>query len=192
MLLPLSGCIIVTNGDGDESDSGEASASATSAEGGDASSGSSAGDGDSTGETDSEGDGDSTGDGDSAGDGDSSGDGDSAGDGDGDDAQALCESTEGTWDPTTCDHYNCGVENDCEAVIPGCNCGPAANFAEGVGCVPDKTCGSGLGDGEVCDPGNDLCGPGLACCYPCGIPDCDWQCQPEVSGPDGPCGPPPP
>lgn len=36
---------------------------------------------------------------------------------------------------------------------------------------------SGAGIGEVCTPGEDDCHLGLVCCYPCGIPDCEWTCQ---------------
>ena len=190
-----SGCIIVTDGD-ETGESGDASSSSESeGESGTGSTESGDGDSETAGDGDAgDGDGDSgdgdSGDGDS-GDGDSgdgdSGDGDS-GDGDGDEEQ-LCVNTGGTWDPTACMHYVCGVPNDCEAIIPGCDCGTAANFAEGVGCVPDKSCGGALGDGDTCDPVNNLCGTGLACCYPCGIPGCDYQCTPEV---DGGCPPPPP
>ncbi|MBK9260175.1 MAG: hypothetical protein IPM54_10100 [Polyangiaceae bacterium] len=40
--------------------------------------------------------------------------------------------------------------------------------------------GGGLPDGAVCGQSANgaMCGPGLACCYPCGIPDCDWKCTP--------------
>jgi hypothetical protein len=48
-----------------------------------------------------------------------------------------------------------------------------------------------LVESEVCDPGeSDPCGPGLECCYPCGIPDCDFICTPE--DPDTMSCPPPP
>ena len=54
--------------------------------------------------------------------------------------QDLCESTDGTWEPNTCGDYLCGIPNDCEAIIPGCDCGQDANFVEGEGCVPDDAC----------------------------------------------------
>ncbi len=48
-----------------------------------------------------------------------------------------------------------------------------------------------LVESEVCDPGeSDPCGTGLECCYPCGIPDCDFVCTPE--DPDTMSCPPPP
>jgi len=56
--------------------------------------------------------------------------------------QALCVSTGGTWDANACGHYECGLPNDCDAVIPGCNCGSLSNFMPGVGCVSDADCSS--------------------------------------------------
>jgi hypothetical protein len=32
------------------------------------------------------------------------------------------------------------------------------------------------GPGEPCVSGGNDCRPGLVCCYPCGIPGCDWEC----------------
>lgn len=40
--------------------------------------------------------------------------------------------------------------------------------------LPDM--GGGLGEGEVCQDQPDACAPGLLCCYPCGIPDCENKC----------------
>lgn len=54
--------------------------------------------------------------------------------------QGLCEATDGTWDPNACGDSFCGIPNDCEAVIPGCDCGPNANFVEDEGCVADDAC----------------------------------------------------
>lgn len=58
----------------------------------------------------------------------------------GSDDQADCEATGGTWDPTACGHYDCGLPQECAAVIPGCDCGPAMNFVDGTGCVEDPAC----------------------------------------------------
>ncbi len=55
--------------------------------------------------------------------------------------QHLCEMTDGTWDPLSCGHYFCGQFPDCDAIIPGCDCGPGRNFQAGLGCVPDPACG---------------------------------------------------
>jgi len=38
-------------------------------------------------------------------------------------------------------------------------------------------CGSPAGLGEPCGPDGGECIEGLACCYPCGIPDCQWKCE---------------
>jgi hypothetical protein len=58
----------------------------------------------------------------------------------GSDDQADCEATGGTWDPTACGHYGCGLPQECAAVIPGCDCGPTMNFVDGTGCVEDPAC----------------------------------------------------
>ena len=56
--------------------------------------------------------------------------------------QVLCEATGGSWDPISCGHYNCGQFPACDAIIPGCDCGPTSNFVPGIGCAPDPVCGS--------------------------------------------------
>lgn len=69
--------------------------------------------------------------------------------------------------------------------------GPEASFY--VCCEPAADAGSdagidgGLGDGAPCDPSADGCGPGLACCYPCGIPGCAYACEPACSSGDPGC-----
>ncbi|MEM6292777.1 MAG: hypothetical protein AAGA54_16000 [Myxococcota bacterium] len=83
-----------------------------------------------------------------------------AGDETGTDPQALCEATGGTWDPVACGDYVCGVPNPCEAIIPGCDCGPDANFVDGEGCVDDPKCEQALFScaGEVdCVLGSEYC-----------------------------------
>ncbi len=52
----------------------------------------------------------------------------------------LCRQTGGNWELLACDHYYCGLPQECAAVIPGCDCGPTANFEDGVGCMPDDAC----------------------------------------------------
>jgi hypothetical protein len=52
----------------------------------------------------------------------------------------LCELTGGVWDPNSCGHYDCGQLPACDAIIPGCDCGPDMNFVEDTGCFPDETC----------------------------------------------------
>ena len=54
--------------------------------------------------------------------------------------QLLCEETGGFWDIGSCWHYVCGLPPDCDAIIPGCNCGLGRNFEMGVGCVVDPAC----------------------------------------------------
>lgn len=34
-----------------------------------------------------------------------------------------------------------------------------------------------LGEGDPCEPDASLCGAGLSCCYPCGIPGCAYVCE---------------
>ena len=54
--------------------------------------------------------------------------------------QDLCVATGGTWDPGSCGHYPCGQFPDCDAIIPGCDCGTERNFEPGTGCVDDPAC----------------------------------------------------
>ncbi len=110
----------------------------------------------------------------------------------GTDPESLCEQSGGDWDATACGHYACGLPNECQAAIPGCNCGGFMNFAEGEGCVSDAACGGGIDIGEVCDPEAPNCVSGAVCCYPCGIQGCDWLCEAEDPGRPGECPMPPP
>ena len=52
----------------------------------------------------------------------------------------LCHETGGWWDIDSCGHYWCGQFPDCDAIIPGCDCGPGRNFVPGLGCVDDEDC----------------------------------------------------
>ena len=52
----------------------------------------------------------------------------------------LCHETGGWWDVISCGHYWCGQFPDCDAVIPGCDCGMERNFVPGLGCVDDQDC----------------------------------------------------
>jgi hypothetical protein len=67
-----------------------------------------------------------------------------------DDAQAVCEGTDGRWDELSCGHYQCGEAPSCEAIIPGCDCGPGGIFMDGQGCVEVPGCGTPP-DEEPCD-----------------------------------------
>ena len=53
--------------------------------------------------------------------------------------QTLCVQSGGVWDPGSCGHYPCGQFPDCDAIIPGCDCGPGRNFGPG-GCFDDASC----------------------------------------------------
>lgn len=111
----------------------------------------------------------------------------------GDDQQEmLCVNSGGTWDETACGHYQCGVPNECEAVIPGCDCGGFMNFFEGEGCSSDASCAPGIAIGEPCVPTADDCVEGATCCYPCGIPGCEYVCTADDPASPGQCPPPPP
>ncbi|MBW2273034.1 MAG: hypothetical protein JRG96_07165 [Deltaproteobacteria bacterium] len=63
----------------------------------------------------------------------------------------LCAHTDGEWDESSCGHYECGAFPDCDAVIPGCNCGPDSVFVEKRGCVEDIACTGGCYSDEDCD-----------------------------------------
>ena len=94
----------------------------------------------------------------------------------------LCVDTGGQWDPLACGDAKCGIPNPCEAIIPGCNCGPTESFQSGVGCVEDPSEGVSVecmtdDDCEECG----VCGGGT-CYYP-GLAECasDDDCPPEAS-----------
>lgn len=65
------------------------------------------------------------------------------------DIPALCEATGGFWNTGACGHLMCGAHNTCKALIPGCDCGPQANFQPGVGCVESEACNSGTACGGI-------------------------------------------
>jgi hypothetical protein len=70
------------------------------------------------------------------------------------------------------DAGSCGSEGD--------NC-LAVACCEGLVCVATSpigsTCERPLNRGDVCNPEASACGAPDACCYPCGIPDCDYVCE---------------
>ena len=103
-------------------------------------------------------------------------------------AATLCVETGGVWDPPSCGHYRCGAFPECDAVIPGCNCGPERNFRAGVGCVDDPACGRCAADSD-CPPGStcNTCPPDPSCplCTVCGPP----VCEPISCGFDEDCPP---
>lgn len=82
------------------------------------------------------------------------------------------------------------AEAICRAQYPGCGCAASPTTADDgtrydgarparAACV-DAVCTStfGLASGAECAPGGAACGAGLACCYPCGVAGCSYQCEP--------------
>ncbi len=90
---------------------------------------------------------------------------------DGPQDEMTCLDTGGTWVPEACGHYTCGIPQDCQAVIPGCDCGPFRVFASGVGCFVD----------DKCETAEFACGPEATCTAPGEF--CDVF-QPGVKGAD--------
>jgi hypothetical protein len=68
--------------------------------------------------------------------------------------ETLCVATGGRWDPTSCGHYECGQFPPCDAIIPGCDCGPGRNFTPGRGCIADPRCRARCDDDRDCPPGS--------------------------------------
>lgn len=88
----------------------------------------------------------------------------------------LCAETEGRWVPDSCGNFVCGQFPDCDAVIPGCDCGHGRNFVSDVGCSYDATCEQSLceGTGGTWDEGSCghwVCGEPPLCLAI--IPGCD-------------------
>jgi hypothetical protein len=90
----------------------------------------------------------------------------------------LCLDTGGAWDAFSCGHYQCGMPPLCDAIIPGCDCGPTATFDAGKGCVPDPNCGApGCDPTFTCPPGQvavDTNGDG---CFDFCTAECADQCD---------------
>lgn len=66
--------------------------------------------------------------------------------------EALCEASGGGWVLETCGHFVCGLAQDCQAVIPGCDCGEHQVFVEGLGCQVGAEC-----EPYEFDCGEELC-----------------------------------
>ena len=84
--------------------------------------------------------------------------------------------------PGVCTYWfgdgKCWDDGDC---ADGETCQGAMFCPCGLGCgMPDKPgdCVGNTGGevGDLCGQSGGDCKPGLVCCYPCGIPDCNWQC----------------
>jgi hypothetical protein len=93
--------------------------------------------------------------------------------------RSACEQSGGEWDPDSCGHYECGLFPDCDAVIPGCNCGPGQRFESGSGCVPSDDCPQVCDFDEDCAPG-EIC-EGSSVCPPDVV--CIWEGEPGICVP---------
>ncbi len=84
----------------------------------------------------------------------------------------------------------CGDSNSPVDAAAGDDADPVdADTTDAVDC--DGGC---AGMGEACgtsdvdlDAGARMCGPGLVCCYPCGIPDCVDRCTMPCGAPGPGC-----
>lgn len=93
---------------------------------------------------------------------------------------ALCADSGGTWDPNSCGHYTCGRFPECDAIIPGCDCGPNRNFDPERGCYEDRLCAN-QGAQTLCEETDGRWDDGSCGHYVCGmrptcralIPGCD-------------------
>lgn len=56
-----------------------------------------------------------------------------------------------------------------------CPCDADCDMEDMPGACVDPLAGGGVGD--PCGPSGGDCQEALVCCYPCGIPDCQWKCQ---------------
>ena len=81
-----------------------------------------------------------------------------------------------------------GRADEIVATAPGCD--PTPDFFN-THRVLIRSTGRPV-EGDVCQPGeSEPCATGLHCCYPCGVPDCDYLCTPEDAE-SMQCPPPPP
>jgi hypothetical protein len=81
------------------------------------------------------------------------------------------------WIPTDdqCwDDADCTAEEICDGAM-FCPCGMGCGMADMPGNCINKSELGGVGD--ACGPDGGPCQKELACCYPCGIPDCTFQCS---------------
>lgn len=69
--------------------------------------------------------------------------------------EKLCIDTGGSWDETSCGDYWCGIPPQCDAIIPGCNCGEGKIFDAELGCIESEECIGVCFTYEECDWGQD-------------------------------------
>jgi len=82
---------------------------------------------------------------------------------------ALCEQSEGRWDPFSCGHYVCGERPGCRAIIPGCNCGDGRVFIDGEGCADSNLCATST-EAAVCEATRGIWDEGSCGHWECGQP----------------------
>jgi hypothetical protein len=94
--------------------------------------------------------------------------------------EELCLMTGGKYDSNSCGHYNCGEQPTCEAVLPGCDCGPNMNFNAYFGCLEDMACQ----EEPECNTADD-CGA----CMECNNGQCEYptefECTNDFYCPEG-------
>jgi hypothetical protein len=92
-------------------------------------------------------------------------------DGDGYTSDVDCDDSNSSVNPGASEPCACdAIDQNCNGVVDDFPCDMACDYA---------------GVGEVCpSESGAACEPGLVCCYPCGIPDCDWLCQEPCFGPE--------
>lgn len=103
----------------------------------------------------------------------------------------ACEAVCGEPQPDECVPLDPNGYGDCEMVLGVAFTGRTCTTVSGCGCGDDcdsffdsvEACEAAclddlyLLEGDVCgDTVQATCGPGLSCCYPCGIPGCDNVC----------------
>jgi hypothetical protein len=84
----------------------------------------------------------------------------------------LCTATGGTWhacgpgEDCPCGDYRCGIPHPVDGcMIPGCDCGPDADFHTVYGCIWDDGCVLGERGAECSGfEAGPSCRPGLVCC----------------------------
>jgi hypothetical protein len=87
---------------------------------------------------------------------------------------ATDSGTTGTADVSTGDDPSTTTGTD-ESTTTGTTDDSTPGTTDGT-TTGDESTGGTLGEGEVCEDTPDACQPGLLCCYPCGIPDCQNKC----------------
>lgn len=82
------------------------------------------------------------------------------------------------------------IDADPQLTIDAASAPDAGVGADGAAMDAGGVDARSLGNGAVCvsadgGPIDGVCGTGLVCCYPCGIPGCDSVCQAPCDGGPG-------